>query len=329
MPQVPRSAAAVLLLLIACSPGRTPALAEGQLPVAGGDSLYFRLVGTGPDTVVVLHGGPALNSRYLEEALRPLAESHVLLFYDQRGRGRSTTPHLPDSLSFTRDLDDLAAVQAHFALGPLRVVGHHWGAALAALYAIHHPGQIARMVLLSPLVHQSAEVFPLSQLPNDSTAFADLARARVRHADSTDPVGFCTRFWGFAFSPAEITTPAVIRQLAPAVCSDTPARLADREAITRRLFVSLGRWAWIDSLSLALPPALIITGSDTPPLLTDARLWAGHLHHARMLVLGRVALVPWFDATEAMNQALDVFLRGSWPVRAVRIDSLGQTITAS
>ena len=315
-----------LLFLAACSRDGTPPLAQGHLPVAGGDSLYYRIIGRGADTIVVLHGGPALNSRYLEEALQPLAASHVLLLYDQRGRGRSSDPRSLDSLSFDRDLSDLAEVQAHFRLGPLKVVGHQWGAALAVQYSIRHPGQVARMALLSPLVHQSAAVYKLSLLPNDSEAFANLAVARSTHADSLDPAGFCRQFWGFAFSPAEITARSTIRQLAPAVCSDPPDRLRKRDEVSRRLYVSLGRWTWIDSLTLAVPPALLIVGNDTPPLVDDSRLWTGHLHDARLLIAGRTALLPWIEAGEEVNHDLDLFFRGTWPVEALRVDSSGLTI---
>jgi proline iminopeptidase len=300
-----------------------------MLPVSGGDSLFYRIVGRGTDTIVVLHGGPALNGRYLEEAFRPLAESHILLFYDQRGRGRSSAAHQPDSLSFDQDLADLEAVQSHFALGPLRLIGHHWGAALAAQYAIRHPGQVARMVLVSPLVHQSSEVYQLSVLPNDSAAFANLAVARQAHADSLDPARFCREFWGFAFSPVEITAPSTVRQLAPAVCSDAPDRLRQREEISRRLYISLGRWKWTDSLALASPPALLIVGNDTQPLLDDWRLWTGHLHDARLLLAGHTALLPWIEAGAEVNRDLEVFLRGDWPVKALRVDSSGLPITGS
>lgn len=329
MPARRYSPAIAVLLLIACSTPATRPLAEGMLPVSGGDSLYYRLVGRGTDTVVVLHGGPALNSRYPEEALRPLAESHVLLLYDQRDRGRSSEARFPDSLSFDRDLADLAEVQTRFRLGSLRLIGHQWGAALAAQYAIRHPGMVARMVLLSPLVYQSTDVYQLAKLPNDAAAMANLAAARATRADSLDPAGFCAHFWGFAFSPAEITARSTVGQLAPAVCGDAPDRLRSREGVARRLDRSLGRWQWSDSLALAVPPALLIVGNDAQPLLDDWRLWAGHLHDARLLLAGRIALLPWIGADAEVNHDLDRFLAGEWPLKAVRVDSTGLPIRVS
>jgi proline iminopeptidase len=316
-----------LLLLLACSGHGAPPVVEGELPVSGGDSLYFRLVGRGTDTVVVLHGGPALNGRYMEEALRPLAESHVLLFYDQRGRGRSTAPQRPDSLSFAQDLEDLGAVQAHFALKPLRLIGHHWGAALAAHYAIRHPGQVARMVLLSPMPEQITFTFRLAYLPNDTAAVAAWNEARERHADSLDPAGFCGRFWGFQFSPAEVTAERVVRRVGPAICDESLDRLRARATTWRRLLMSLPGYDWSDSLAKALPPALVIVGGESAAWIANADQWSSRLHDARVLVLGRTALFPWVEAGDELNRQVDLFLGGSWPSEARRVDSLGHPIT--
>lgn len=303
-------------------------IAEGMLAVSDGDSLYFRLTGEGTDTVVALHGGPALNDRYLEAALAPLAAHHVLLSYDQRGRGRSTTAHHPDSLSFARDLDDLGAVQAHFGLGPLHLVGHHWGAALAAQFAIRHPGQVARMVLLSPMPERLSYNFRLAYLPNDTLAIAAWSAARERGADSLDPAGFCRAYWGFDFSPAEVTSAQVVTALAPGICDEPPDRIRARTGIARQLFLSLPGYDWSDSLASARAPALVIVGGESAAWLSNADLWASRLPEARKLVLGQTALFPWAEAGAEMNRDIDRFLRGAWPDGAVVVDSLGHRVAA-
>src|SRR5262245_33707918 len=102
------------LLAGACLASGTPG--EGRLHLPWG-SLYYRVLGAGPDTVVVLHGGPGFHHGYLVPALQPLAERHTLIFYDQRGRGRSDWPADSTQLP-TADLDvaDLEALRAHFRL---------------------------------------------------------------------------------------------------------------------------------------------------------------------------------------------------------------------
>src|SRR5690242_8008307 len=86
------AALALLSLLYACgaAPAMPPPHARGgHLPVAPGVSLHYRVIGSGPDTVIVLHGGPGLQSSYLLSVLDPLARDRTLIYYDQRGRGQS------------------------------------------------------------------------------------------------------------------------------------------------------------------------------------------------------------------------------------------------
>jgi proline iminopeptidase len=52
--------------------------------------LFYRLVGGGRDIVVVVHGGPGFTMDYFVDDRAPMAERHTLLFYDQRGTGRSS-----------------------------------------------------------------------------------------------------------------------------------------------------------------------------------------------------------------------------------------------
>jgi len=66
--------------------GQTPI--ETGIPVGGGTSLYARMIGSGPP-VIVLHGGPDFDHGYLLPDLDRLADSFRLIYYDQRGRGRS------------------------------------------------------------------------------------------------------------------------------------------------------------------------------------------------------------------------------------------------
>jgi proline iminopeptidase len=50
--------------------------------------LYVREVGSGLP-IIVLHGGPDFDSEYFLPELDRLADLGRLIYYDQRGRGRS------------------------------------------------------------------------------------------------------------------------------------------------------------------------------------------------------------------------------------------------
>ena len=53
-----------------------------------GVTLFERRIGEGPETVV-LHGGPGAHHDYLLPGFDALAPGRTLVYYDQRGGGRS------------------------------------------------------------------------------------------------------------------------------------------------------------------------------------------------------------------------------------------------
>src|SRR5713226_6323268 len=84
---------------------RSAAPRESRIPV-GQASLYSREVGRG-QPIIVLHGGPDFDHGYLLPDLDRLADAFRLIYYDQRGRGRSADDVQPADVTFASDLDDL------------------------------------------------------------------------------------------------------------------------------------------------------------------------------------------------------------------------------
>lgn len=99
--------------------------------------------------VIVVHGGPGGDYRYLLP-LEPLSDEYQVVFYDQRGSGLS--PRVGDAqLGLERHVDDLQAVIDSISPhAPVRLVGHSWGAMLAAVYLDRHPDRVSHAVLAEP-----------------------------------------------------------------------------------------------------------------------------------------------------------------------------------
>lgn len=99
--------------------------------------------------VVVLHGGPGGDYGYLLN-LHALADDYFVVFYDQRGAGLS--PRVPaEELTLQSSVDDLHRIVSHYGHGdPVRIVGHSWGAMLAAAYVGQHPDSVMQVVLAEP-----------------------------------------------------------------------------------------------------------------------------------------------------------------------------------
>src|SRR5215471_12001003 len=121
---------------------------ELRIPV-GGAELYAREVGRGT-AIMVLHGGPDFDHSYLLPELDRLSDSYRLIYYDQRGRGRSAEGVRPEDVTLASDIADMEKVREHFKLGSVVLLGHSWGTVLALEYATRHPERVSRIILLNP-----------------------------------------------------------------------------------------------------------------------------------------------------------------------------------
>ncbi len=123
----------IALQLTGCA---NPRLEPGEslLAVPGG-RVWYRIVGSGRATpLLVLHGGPGASSIYLH-SLEALADERPVVFYDQLGGGKSNRPDDPARWTTERFLAELAAVRAQLGLRRVHLIGHSWGATLAAEHA--------------------------------------------------------------------------------------------------------------------------------------------------------------------------------------------------
>lgn len=127
---------------------------ENHLAI-GRARLYYRLVGAGYP-IMVLHGGPDLDHTYLLPELDRLADSFRLIYYDQRGRGRSTEGVDPEEVDIQSEMEDLDSLRRHLGLDSFALLGHSWGALLALEYAIRHPAQVSHLILMNsaPVSHE-------------------------------------------------------------------------------------------------------------------------------------------------------------------------------
>ena len=121
---------------------------ETRVPV-GDTSLYVRTVGQGR-TTIILHGGPDFDHAYLLPDLDRLKDAFQLIYYDQRGRGRSADNVQPQDVTLASDVEDLDSVRRHFRLDAPVILGHSWGTVLALEYAIRHPAHASHLVLINP-----------------------------------------------------------------------------------------------------------------------------------------------------------------------------------
>ena len=264
-----------------------------------GVTLFERRIGAGPPTVV-LHGGPGAHHDYLLPAFDALATGRELIYYDQRGGGRSpVTRDMP--VGWREQVADLEALRDAWGIERLTLAGYSWGGLLAMLYAITHPDRVERLALISPAPAWKggrAEFERRFQERSQSPVLV-AAREALRHSGlrERDPTAHQARLFALAVG-------GWFHDPLRAV-SLTPFRLTERTQ--RAVWESLGDYDLRPALTALTLPALVLHGDDDPIPAPTAHETADCLGAAFHL-LPDCGHVPYVEAFETFRTLLDAFL---------------------
>jgi len=319
-----RLGVAFLLLVLAGrqSPAQTPtrAAAQGYVNAGDGVRLFYRLMGAGRDTVVVVHGGPGFTMDYFFDDLAPMAQNHTLLFYDQRGAGRSSLVSDSVALDGQRFVEDLEALRTHFRLGRLTILGHSWGAGLAGLYAARFPDHVGQLIIVGglPLTKQQflSDFGRLAARRDSGTTRRMREWMSARVANPGDAAA-CHAYYVLWFGPFFADSTVLATSKGDFCAGTLESRRNKIAAVDRYVWPSLGDWDWRSSLRPVTARALIVHGSAD--VLTGERDWTTALPNARLLVLEGVGHFPYLETPDRFFPAIDRFLAGGWPAGAEAI----------
>lgn len=268
-----------------------------------GVRLYTRRIGAGPP-VVVLHGGPGAHHDYLLPQYDLLARHRTLLYYDQRGGGRSPTARdVPTG--WREHVADLETLRDEWRLDRVTLLGYSWGGLLAVLYSLEHPDRIERLALVCPAPVTAEWRGEFQRRVASRAADPKIAAARAELQASglqqRDPESY--RRMAFALSVASyFRDPSVARDL-------TPFRVTQRTE--RAVWDSLAGYDLRERIRTTFPagrtlPALVVAGAFDPLPIEAARQLAALLHTSAVeLPTGHV---PHVEATDEFVRVLDGFL---------------------
>jgi proline iminopeptidase len=278
----------------------------------GGARLYCREIGEGPP-VIVLHGGPDFDHSYLVPELDTLSESLRLIYYDQRGRGRSAENVRPEDVSIESEIADLEAVRQGFGLESVAVLGHSWGGLLAMEYAVRHPKRVSHLILLNSAPGSHRDLLRmrsdrLKNAPADVEALKALAATSAYESGSleAEQAYYRVHFRATLRSPAHLE-----RILERLRAHFTPESVLKARAIEQRLYDEtwqLDHYDVIAKLTRLTVPALVVHSQfDLIPVACAARI-AGAIPGARFVVLGDCGHFSYLERpAEVRREVLGLF----------------------
>lgn len=112
-----------------------------------GHEIYYKLYGSGPETLICLHGGPGADHKYLVRMGELADESLKVLLYDQLGSGQSDRPDDDSLWTVPRFVEELETIRLKMNLGRVHLYGQSWGGMLALQYTLDHPEGVKSLIL--------------------------------------------------------------------------------------------------------------------------------------------------------------------------------------
>ncbi len=114
-----------------------------------------------PTPLIAVAGGPGSDRRYLcvGGGFDRVAAQRRLVYYDQRGSGRSSPAAEGETID--RFVDDLEAVRAATGAEQVDLIGHSFGGYLAMAYAAKHAARLRSLILVSSMGPRPAETVQL------------------------------------------------------------------------------------------------------------------------------------------------------------------------
>jgi proline iminopeptidase len=107
--------------------------------------LFVEVVGEG-SPLLLMHGGPGADHWSLA-ALRGLADTNTLVFYDHRCNGRSAGVPV-SSMTWENLTADAEALRERLGIERWAVLGHSFGGKVALEYALRFPDSLSHLVLM-------------------------------------------------------------------------------------------------------------------------------------------------------------------------------------
>jgi proline iminopeptidase len=276
---------------------------KGQTFDTGGVSIYYEVIGSGPRTPLVLvNGGPGFDHAYLHcsDSWDRLAANRRMIFYDQRGNGRSGPLREGQSCLLVDQIADLDALRAHLGLEKMDLLGHSWGGYLIMAYAARHPDRIAHLLIVdsaAPKIQDTVflfkNIFPETVSREDGLAFA------VELGDEAAIAADLREYLSMLFY-----TPAA----RDAMLART-AELKFRQSVNKSVWNDLQRFDLNPELPKFRFPTLVVTGRYDFNVAPSVA-WAIHraIPGSEFAVFEKSGHLPFCEESAAFSARVEQFL---------------------
>ena len=315
------SLATLMLLMISCtSKNKTPDTTDatvsikkqGHIKSNDDISFFYQLKGTGKDTLVVIHGGPGMDSEYMVADFVALEKDYTLLYYDQRGGGRSDLPDDTDKLHIDNHIADLEALREYFDIKQMNLVAHSFGPMIAAKYAIKHPTRVSKMIFMGPVPPMQGDFGARYGANLNSKLSTEQQQEMNAHfqelIQGEDIKAGCKNYWNIALIPrlAEGLPVSIVK----GDCCAAPAEAIryGMQVTNAATFGSLGNWDLRPQLVDLDIPTLVLHGEQEAIPMDMVEEWSDILPNANLIKVPDAGHFTYAERPDIVWPAVKRFL---------------------
>lgn len=285
--------------------GKSPSLTQQTVKARG---LEFAVYTSAPVENVLpllcINGGLHFGHDVLWPALAPLAAKRQLIFFDQRGRGRSQQSPAARNSRIEFDAGDAVAIRIAMGIEKWNVLGHSWGGGIAMLATAQDQVAVNRLVLVDAVGPTSAWLSRLhsagvERLTGDRKAALEALDPSALHEDNIAkhaeytsalyPAWFADREFGAIFSSPKANSP-------------TGAAVAAR---LRR-----EGYDWTEIIESIRTPTLVLHGDDDLLDVQVAGMISNLIPDSELTIIPHAGHMPFWEAPEEFFALAERFLQG-------------------
>jgi proline iminopeptidase len=237
-----------------------------------------------------------------------LGQTNRVIFYDQRGCGRSICDINNTSINVKNFIADLDSIRKAFGYKKITILGHSWGGFLAMSYAITHPEAVNTLILLNTMPASSEEFSLFEKEVTERLAPYQMeveALERTQEFLVGDPLTiekyYRIYFRTYCYNPAK----ADLLNLRMTPTAFVNALKVDK-IFQQELFRA---YSIHDQLKKITASTLIIHGDSDPIPSITARKIHKEIPESSYIELQNCGHFPYVESPEELFRALNEFLQ--------------------
>ncbi len=300
------------LLLIGCKTNNSNNNSTTEFVEINGVNHFIEKIGKG-EPLLVLHGGPGLFHDYLVPYFKHLSKKYQIIFYDQRGCGKTDFPTDTSTITLKNYVTDLEAIRKYLKIDKLNLVSHSWGSMIALNYGKKYPNHLKKLILISPAPATNEffdETFTKMRRKRNDVDTKQLVKYMMSSAFEKRDTGVFKKAIMLGDKVNLVNQESINELYRNMHFTPTSANnLLTTTSILEHVFFNYDITKELENITCK---TLILYGDLDNVPFASAQYLQEHLSNAQLVVVKRACNYPFFESPKEFNFAIKQFLNPAY-----------------